>query len=304
MKLYAPGYYTEFKCIADRCTHSCCVGWEICIDDETLEMYKRMKSDGVDDIIDTVSYSEDGTASFRLISGRCPHLTSEGLCRIIADHGEAAVSEICREHPRFYNFTARGAEVGLGGSCEEAARIILTSENCYITSEIGELVGEAEPREFDTVSARAELFGILSDGSIPYYSRLRLLWERYGRVRENIGDGRISDLLSSLEYLDPSHRELFLSCKAEAFPERDAQIYCERFLVYLINRHTASADGEAEFLLSLKLCFFLERLYASLLETTEARDLDSAVRLMRIISEEIEYSEDNTEQILFEFEFE
>ncbi len=29
MNTYAPDYYTEFKCIADKCTHSCCVGWEI-----------------------------------------------------------------------------------------------------------------------------------------------------------------------------------------------------------------------------------------------------------------------------------
>ena len=36
MKLFAPEYYKQFKCIADKCTHSCCIGWEIDIDEEAL----------------------------------------------------------------------------------------------------------------------------------------------------------------------------------------------------------------------------------------------------------------------------
>ena len=33
-----PNYYDKFKCIADRCKHSCCIGWEIDIDDDTMEL--------------------------------------------------------------------------------------------------------------------------------------------------------------------------------------------------------------------------------------------------------------------------
>jgi lysine-N-methylase len=32
MKLIAPDTYPEFCCIADRCRHSCCIGWEIDVD--------------------------------------------------------------------------------------------------------------------------------------------------------------------------------------------------------------------------------------------------------------------------------
>ena len=41
MKLYAPTYYKNFKCIADACEHSCCIGWEIDIDPEALEKYEN-----------------------------------------------------------------------------------------------------------------------------------------------------------------------------------------------------------------------------------------------------------------------
>ena len=40
--VYAPKYYKKFKCIADKCQHSCCVGWEIDIDRESEEKYSRL----------------------------------------------------------------------------------------------------------------------------------------------------------------------------------------------------------------------------------------------------------------------
>ena len=30
-----PDYYPLFHCIADRCRHNCCIGWEIDIDSRT-----------------------------------------------------------------------------------------------------------------------------------------------------------------------------------------------------------------------------------------------------------------------------
>ena len=36
MVTITPNYYMNFKCIADKCRHTCCAGWEIEIDDETL----------------------------------------------------------------------------------------------------------------------------------------------------------------------------------------------------------------------------------------------------------------------------
>ena len=37
MKLYAPECYKNFVCIADKYSHSCCVGGEIDIDEETAD---------------------------------------------------------------------------------------------------------------------------------------------------------------------------------------------------------------------------------------------------------------------------
>ena len=56
MKLYAPAYYKNFKCIADKCEHSCCVGWEIDIDKETLDKYVHTGDNGLSIILSFESY--------------------------------------------------------------------------------------------------------------------------------------------------------------------------------------------------------------------------------------------------------
>ena len=40
MRLRVPYYYKEFKCIAGACKDSCCVGWEIDIDEDTFSYYR------------------------------------------------------------------------------------------------------------------------------------------------------------------------------------------------------------------------------------------------------------------------
>ena len=50
MSIFFPSYYKDFKCIADKCRHSCCVGWEIDVDDATMEKYKLIEGNMGDDI--------------------------------------------------------------------------------------------------------------------------------------------------------------------------------------------------------------------------------------------------------------
>ena len=37
-----PDFYDGFQCIASRCHHSCCVGWEIDIDPEALARWREI----------------------------------------------------------------------------------------------------------------------------------------------------------------------------------------------------------------------------------------------------------------------
>ena len=39
-----PDYYNKFKCTADKCEATCCAGWQIVIDDASLERYEKEQS--------------------------------------------------------------------------------------------------------------------------------------------------------------------------------------------------------------------------------------------------------------------
>ena len=41
MEIRVPNYYRKFQCTADRCPDTCCAGWQIVIDEETLEKYHK-----------------------------------------------------------------------------------------------------------------------------------------------------------------------------------------------------------------------------------------------------------------------
>ena len=43
MKLRVPSYYKEFTCLAGACRHSCCVGWEVDVDEDTAAYYETVE---------------------------------------------------------------------------------------------------------------------------------------------------------------------------------------------------------------------------------------------------------------------
>ena len=41
MIIRKPDYYDRFHCIAGACSDSCCIGWEIDVDEERREQYRK-----------------------------------------------------------------------------------------------------------------------------------------------------------------------------------------------------------------------------------------------------------------------
>lgn len=295
MKLYALKYYKDFKCIAGKCEHSCCIGWEIDIDADTLKKYKKL-SGGYGKAVKE-SISAKGTPHFKLSAeDRCPHLDENGLCRIILNLGEDYLCDICREHPRFYNFTDV-AEVGLGMSCVEAARVILASPDFAEITEIGEVDAEPDGDPFNGRALRGEIFSILCDTQSDHTAALKRIYQLFSV--ELAEDSRYLTVLGSMEYLDASHKELFMKYSSSLRPEGEEKSeYLKRFLAYLVYRHCTEAFDPDDFRERLAFCLFGERLLASLTVFKKAETLSEIAALASIISEEIEYSEENTEGLM------
>ena len=293
MKLFAPKYYKDFVCIADRCKHSCCVGWEIDIDEKTAKKYAALKNGYGKAIKESVEFEE--TPHFKLCeTDRCPHLAESGLCNIILSLGESYLCDICREHPRFYNYTVRGKEVGLGMSCEEAARIILNSDDYSETIEIVDVEGDPEYLDFDAIAERNTIYAILKNNSLNYSDKLRAIYEKYGITPSIRTDAEWREILASLEYLDKGHKDLFSAYSSAIGVENGLDEPLSRALAYFIYRHTSEAEDIEDFRISLGFCLLLERLLSSVASV----GIEEAAR---IISEEIEYSEDNTDTLKFSF---
>ena len=234
--------------------------------------------------------------------GRCPNLDSRGLCRIIFEHGEGYLCNICREHPRFYNLLQGRREVGLGASCEEAARLILSASDYASTAPIEDGVDSApEDGEFeffgdiDPLAVREKIYSILSSASLSYSERLERIRREYCPEAKALTAEEAGELISSLEYIDPESPAAFLSYSPSATPP--SETYAERALAYFIYRHVSPAETSEELSASLGLALFLERLFSSLASSLSPSDLDAHVLLLRRISEEIEYSTDNTDAI-------
>ena len=293
MKLYAPAYYKRFRCIADRCEHSCCIGWEIDVDTETLKKYKALKSDYSAAILDSIEMED--TPHFRLGEcDRCPHLDEHGLCKIILNEGEGYLCDICREHPRFYNFTDV-AEVGLGLSCPEAARLVLSSPDYATFEEIGEVDAASDDVAFDGRAQRNALYSLLQNRSKSYPERLESIYHTF--PIDTVSDSRYLEILASMEYLNADHKALFLQYSASRRPD-GMDDYLERFLAYLVYRHCTEALDEDTFCERLAFCLFCERLFATLIAVQSASSLREVATLASILSEEIEYSDENTSALM------
>lgn len=300
MKIFAPKYYSQFKCIASKCTHSCCIGWEIDVDNATMLKYKNSPIEYSKNVCKSID--EADVPHFSLLpNGNCPHLDENGLCKIITNLGEGFLCNICKEHPRFYNQTPYGLEVGLGISCEEASRIILTSDSYQNFDVVDEDDSKLGVFDFDPIPFRNKILSTLSKKDLSYKEKLQSISQDFDVSIQIISDDEWKDLLNSLEYLNDEHKSLFALYASTSSASNENHVYLERLLAYFVYRHVTKAQSYYELQQYLGLCLFLEKLACSIIENQKLYNLENIIPITIKISEEIEYNEDNVDQILFEF---
>lgn len=176
MKIRKPDYYDQFRCIAGACGDSCCIGWEIDINEEQKEYYQMISrgSGALGERMKSCINWEEGHFILQGKEERCPFLNRDHLCDLILTLGEDSLCDICREHPRFYDWFDGLTEVGLGLCCEAAGRLILGTEKPVTFVE--EKFDEAEALEEDLqilFQAREKAIGILQDRTYSIWQRLQ-----------------------------------------------------------------------------------------------------------------------------------
>lgn len=295
MKFIVPDYYKDFCCIAERCRHNCCIGWEIDIDDDTYELYKNIPGGFGDRLRDGISHGE--TLCFKLGEDeRCVFLNERGLCDIILNLGEDALCDICTDHPRFRNFFADRTEIGLGLCCEEACRVIL---GCTDTVKLSEIEDDGEdvpdPLETDFFSERQHVFDVLQDRSMTLADRLCRLSAEYVISDDLRSPTKWAEFYCGLERLNyewDKYLDVLADCDSFAAPDGTEAVW-EQLAVYLVYRHTAEnlmSEG-------LAFCIHTVRLLCTLCTAVSA-DFSEICDICRMWSSEIEYSEENTKSVI------
>ena len=288
-----PDHYDEFHCIADKCRHSCCKGWEIDIDDESLQRF--LSADG--QFGEKLKRSIETLPSAHFILGEdesCPFLRKDGLCEMIQTLGESALCEICAEHPRFYNCYPGRLEKGLGACCEEAARLIREgSESIRLLYEND---APSEPDTPSVIALRDKLFSLLSDASLSFSDRLRTAGRLFGQEFGGFDASAAAAFYGTLERMDDQWTEMLNTLESfrvenEFYLSLDNICY-ERIAEYFLFRHSADAydaeDAAARFVFAILSTEIICALDIS------GYSADS----LRLYSAEIEYSDENVELIL------
>ena len=122
MQFTIPHYYHSFRCIADRCSDTCCAGWAIMIDDQSIKKYRAQTDALGEKLLNGVDWKK---GCFKQKSGRCAFLNEANLCDIYSDAGPSMLCKTCRQYPRHTEEYEDVRELSLSMSCEEAARLIL-----------------------------------------------------------------------------------------------------------------------------------------------------------------------------------
>lgn len=200
MKYHKPSFFDQFKCIGSACTDTCCAGWEIEVDETTAEGYLTEKGAFGDRLRREIG-SEPGEYFFKLKNNRCPFLNKENLCDIFINLGEDRLCDICREHPRFYNWFGDYTEVGLGLCCEEAERLLF-SDSKPLT--FVEEVTQDEEQDYSDEDEYTDASDLLDDESEECEQMLeeqKAIFTILQNRKKNIG-ARLKRLLLQLPYAD------------------------------------------------------------------------------------------------------
>lgn len=288
MKIITPDYYSDFRCIADKCRHSCCIGWEIDIDEESYNYYTQLDTDFGTRLKENIN--TDNTVPHFILGkkDRCPFLNSMNLCDIYTELGEDKLCQICSDHPRFRNYFDDRIEMGLGLCCEAAGALVLGhSDKMRIEH------GEDEISRF-----RKSLFDILQNRDKTIEERTDEMLGVCSISLPQISYERWAKLYLQLERLDEEWtvRLEALSEVTEAKIAPEWEIAFEQLMLYFIYRHLPGGleDGR----IAERAAFAALSVHIIKGMFSGCDDFSELVEIARMYSSEIEYCESNTEALL------
>lgn len=317
-----PVIFDKFKCKAEKCTDTCCAGWEVDIDSDSLNKYCSVGGDFGERLKNGI-VTIDGQECFRLDENeRCCFLERNGLCAVYSHLGEEFLCEICREHPRFYDEYDSVTEMGLGLCCERVCEMLFECKDLNLI-EYDFLFDECSDDISVLLGIREACFDIIRNDNISFKNRVKVLLDYANKAQcecfgDNAGEFRFNgmhdavafvlDMYSKTEPINEKWSRCIdylccfakhMKCNPEYIP--DCLLY-EKLLIYIIYRHFMKCrfDGRLAAVVRFAVCavifFYACECYVA--ETKGIVTDNDRINIVKLWSQQIEYSEENTDYCL------
>ena len=264
MKIVKPTFYKNFKCIAGDCPDSCCQGWEVDADSDSLEYYKTLDNSlEIKKRIDSVlSKDEFDNTIFTLApKKRCPFLNDENLCDMHIAIGGEHTPYTCRTFPRFiYDFGAT-REIGISFSCPVASDMMYNTESfdfeTDINSDLPTLNDIDAEKYFLLYKGRAEAYKIAKDKNKSIRERLNdlldlgvLLQEKLFPYDEGGDDIAFFDVFKNPELINPEWKEKVENFSLKQVSDTQSN---ENILMYFLYKYLMQAVYDDDALSKIKM---------------------------------------------------
>ncbi len=215
MRYTRPHYYNQFQCIADKCPDTCCAGWQIMIDEDTLDKYLNEQGAFGSRLANSVNWQEGCFLQYQ--NKRCAFLNEQNLCDLVIEKGPEFLCRTCDQYPRHTEEFDGVREYSLSLSCPVAAKVILECEMpLQLIVEENEEPDplEEEFEDFDFMlftqleDAREVLFSIVQNRAIPMEIRMRQALTFGRKLQQCLDEERLFDMQDVIS----EYEEVQLSC--------------------------------------------------------------------------------------------
>ena len=202
MEYRMPHYFEDFKCTAAECEDTCCAGWAIMIDEDTLEKYKNFEGSFGNRLRNSIDWKE---GCFLQYNKRCAFLNEDNLCDIHMEAGEGMLCDTCKNYPRHLEEYEGLREGSLSLSCIEAAKIILGCEEPVRFIDMKDDTEDEEFEDFDyllftkLMDARERMIHILQNRSVDIMTRIGIVLELSDKMQKALDRGTVCDMDDIIE---------------------------------------------------------------------------------------------------------
>lgn len=229
-----PDYYDKFYCLADKCPATCCAGWQIVIDEESLKKYIERKDILGQRLKKSIDFYN---GIFKQFGDRCAFLNEENLCDIHIEAGKDMMCETCRNYPKHIEVYDDEKEVSLMLSCPVVSKIILENKDTvrFVTKE-DKKNEAAEEDDFDIflysalLESRKVIFSVIQNRKEDIYLRMRKALILSYHIQKCIDNNNIFNIENVLENFIHKKYPLSLFDTFETKPNKEKVLELLRLL--------------------------------------------------------------------------